>query len=84
MIVGFCYTLILYTEPLRQVSGTADGMSANFGMRAVDNISIGETLFTIPRKAVLSEETSAIADLISSSMYLPSGGVRVSAFIVLQ
>ncbi|XP_037538507.1 N-lysine methyltransferase setd6 [Nematolebias whitei] len=51
---------------------------ANYGMLAKDNIAKGEVLFTIPRSALLHQETTKVSDLLKkekSSLESSSGWV---------
>lgn len=50
-----------------QVRCTSDGVSANYGMMAIDDISKGENIFILPRPAALTPENSEISDLIKDS-----------------
>ncbi|XP_068595658.1 N-lysine methyltransferase setd6 [Brachionichthys hirsutus] len=55
-----------------------DGTVADYGMLATDDIDEGEALFTVPRSALLNQETSEVSVLLKeegSSLESPSGWV---------
>jgi len=43
---------------------STEGSCAQYGMIAVQSIDVGETLFEIPRKLLLSVDHSAIGDVL--------------------
>ncbi|KAK9517089.1 hypothetical protein VZT92_024982 [Zoarces viviparus] len=61
-----------------KVCVSKEGTVAEYGMLAEDNIEEGEVLFTIPRSALLHQETTEVSVVLnkeSSSLESPSGWV---------
>ncbi|XP_077954091.1 LOW QUALITY PROTEIN: N-lysine methyltransferase setd6-like [Gasterosteus aculeatus] len=61
-----------------KVRVSKEGTVAEFGMLATDNIEEGEVLFTVPRSALLHQDTTEVSVLLEkerSSLQSPSGWV---------
>ncbi|KAL6107217.1 setd6 [Pungitius sinensis] len=74
--LGWCNTVGLVL--CNKVCVSKEGTVAQYGMLATDDIEVGEVLFTVPRSALLHQDTTAVSVVLEnerSSLESPSGWV---------